>query len=486
MGSNHTQSKTSAILSIAVFVVIALSGYLTIADLAGKQSQQQQQSISPVFALIERELLNPLQIATTLSKVGVYDEYFLSQNPEQDTVVEQLKIYEDKFELPFYLAHEKSRQQFNSDGRVFDLIEGEVIWYFALKDQNDYPVQAVLGKREDVHLFIDVRQYDEAGEFIGFVGVGKSLKDFLSSFEQFRSQYGHEFVFVNNNQEIVLSSITDLSPEQAEDPTARIGIKNTTDISWFEEFTEKSTNNTEPSVIVSGDDGDLLVSKLNLESLNWSLYIVTPLNVRQNQVNLSFTIYIAIGLFLAFIGYKILYRVIDMYLNKRSRSKNIDELTNLANQDHARLYFNRVRKDERQIAIIVADIDDFKKLNASFGHIKGDQVLKAVSEIFRTQLRSNDLLVRWGGEEFAFILPETTNEEAASIAEACRKLLERSPIQIDQHPTSVTASFGHCASRNYSDTIDMLIEKADRAMFVSKGKGKNRVSTLCEETSDAS
>ncbi len=461
--------------------MIAVSGYLTIADLAGKQSQQQQQSISPVFALIERELLNPLQIATTLSKVGVYDEYFLSENPDQAPLMAQLKKYEDKFKLPFYLAHEKSRKQFNSDGRVFDLIEGEVIWYFALKEQNDYPVQAVLGKREDVHLFIDVRQYDDEGEFIGFVGVGKSLGDFLGSFQQFRSQYGHEFVFVNNNEEIVLSSLSDLSPEQADDATARIGIKSTSDISWFEEFTQKSANNSEPSVIVSDVQGDLLVSKLNLESLNWSLYILTPLNVRQNEVNLSFTMYIAVGLFLAVIGYKLLYRIIDIYLSRLSRNKNKDELTNLANRDHARVFFNRVRKHERQIAIIIADIDDFKKLNASFGHSKGDEVLKAVSEIFAEQIRSQDLLVRWGGEEFAFILPETTNAEAAVFAEGCRKLLERTPIQIDQHPTSVTASFGYCASRDYSDSLDIMVEKADRAMFVSKGKGKNRVSTLCED-----
>lgn|GEM_PF-3086950 len=478
MSASPGHSTKTVVITIIVFIVIAWSGYLTIADLAGKQSQQQQQSISPVFALIERELLNPLQIATALSNVGVYDEYFLSETPDQDKLMALLKKYEDTFGLPFYLAHEKSRKQYNSDGSVFDLIEGQVFWYFTLKDETDYPVQAVLGKREDVHLYIDVREYDEQGKFTGFVGVGKSLADFIESFQQFRFQYGHEFVFVNNNDEIVLSSIPDLSPEKSSYPDDSIGIKSTQDIVWFERFTELAKDDPEPSVIVPSENGDLLVSKLTLESLNWSLYIVTPLNVRQNEVNVSFAIYIAIGLFLAVIAYKLLYHIVDVYFDRISKNKNKDELTRLANRDHARVFFNKMRKQERQVAIIIADLDDFKKLNASFGHVNGDKVIKAVSELFAEKMREDDLLVRWGGEEFAIILPYTTNEEAGSIAEELRKILERTPIQIDNQPTSITASFGHFASRQYSENIDMLIEQAYRAMFISKGRGKNFVSTI--------
>jgi len=269
--------------------------------------------------------------------------------------IKAIYTYEDTFGLPFYLAHEKSRKQYNSDGSVFDLIEGQVFWYFTLKDETDYPVQAVLGKREDVHLYIDVREYDEQGKFTGFVGVGKSLADFIESFQQFRFQYGHEFVFVNNNDEIVLSSIPDLSPEKSSYPDDSIGIKSTQDIVWFERFTELAKDDPEPSVIVPSENGDLLVSKLTLESLNWSLYIVTPLNVRQNEVNVSFAIYIAIGLFLAVIAYKLLYHIVDVYFDRISKNKNKDELTRLANRDHARVFFNKMRKQERQVAIIIAD-----------------------------------------------------------------------------------------------------------------------------------
>ena len=186
--SSQNSKRINYSIGIFVFLVIVLSGYLTIGDLAGEQSRQQQQSVSPVFALIENELTSPLHIAKTLSDAGLFKEYFVSDMPETAKLVEDLQNLQSKFGYEFYLAHDKSRKQFNSDGRVFDLIEGQVIWYFALKNEFDSEVQAVLGKREDVHLYIDVRQYDEDGKFIGFVGVGKSLSDFLESFVEIREK----------------------------------------------------------------------------------------------------------------------------------------------------------------------------------------------------------------------------------------------------------------------------------------------------------
>ena len=245
--------RISSLFGALILCIVCVAGYFAISDLVGSQSQQQQQSVSPIFGLIESELVEPLHIATTLDKIGVYSEYFEQTLPDEEVLVAQLKDYAERFDLEFYVAHEKSRKQFNSDGRVFDLIEGNVVWYFALKEVNDYPVQAVLGKREDVHLYIDVRQYDEQGEFTGFVGVGKSLDDFIASFEQFKYEYGHEFVFVNRNDEIVLSSDASLLPSSpgAEDSSDVIGIKSISDLPWYKGFADATKDQVEPSLVVS-------------------------------------------------------------------------------------------------------------------------------------------------------------------------------------------------------------------------------------------
>jgi diguanylate cyclase (GGDEF)-like protein len=480
--ANQNQKKPQLIIALAVFIVVVVSGYLTIADLAGKQSQQHQQSISPVFTLIEKQLIAPLQIATTLADVGIYDDYFLSESPDQDVLLKQLRSYEEKFGLVFYLAHEKSRKQFNSDGSVFDLIEGEVYWYFELKEQTDSRVQAVLGKREDVHLYIDVRKYDDEGEFIGFVGVGKSLADFLSSFEQFRALHGHEFLFVNNNEDIVLSSLPEFSPEEADLGADTIGVKNVRDLIWYNDFVADTLNESEPSAIVQGEKGDLLVSRLDLQSLNWSLYVLTPLDVRQQEVNRSFAIYLAIGLIFTFIGYRLLYRVAEAHINRLSRRSNQDSLTGLSNKEYARVFFNRMRKRERQIAVIFADIDDFSGINKQLGHNAGNELIKEVGNVFLKKVRDNDLVARWKDDEFAIILPSTTNEEAMELAQSIRKSFEVLPLAIANTTVKVTLSLGCCASRQYADTLDVLIERADRAMCSAKLAGKNCVQSTCSDS----
>ena len=465
----------SSLLGALIFGISCVAGYMAISDLVGSQSQQQQQSVSPIFDLIETELVEPLHIATTLDKIGVYSEYFMQQNPNEEELVAQLKDYSERFDLEFYVAHEKSRKQFNSDGRVFKLIEGEVIWYFALKDINDYPVQAVLGKREDVHLYIDVRQYDEEGKFIGFVGVGKSLNDFIASFEQFKSEYGHEFVFVNNNDEIVLSSNSNLLPREAAVSTDRIGVKSISDLSWYKSFAESTEGEEEPSLVVPSAYGDLLISQLRIESLNWSIYLITPLSKRQNEVGKSFALYIGVGLLFLFVLYNIVHRAVDYYADKMSRRFNYDPLTSLANRRYANLFFARHRKHHRATAVIMIDLDHFKQVNDNYGHNTGDIVLQSVADLLVKTVRGGDLVVRWGGEEFIIIMPNIDLKEAETIGEECRRLIEENKVEIASSFIQTTASLGISYSRDLADNLTLMVEWADRAMYQAKQEGKNKV-----------
>ena len=465
----------SSLLGALIFGISCVAGYMAISDLVGSQSQQQQQSVSPIFDLIETELVEPLHIATTLDKIGVYSEYFMQQNPNEEELVAQLKDYSERFDLEFYVAHEKSRKQFNSDGRVFKLIEGEVIWYFALKDINDYPVQAVLGKREDVHLYIDVRQYDEEGKFIGFVGVGKSLNDFIASFEQFKSEYGHEFVFVNNNDEIVLSSNSNLLPREAAVSTDRIGVKSISDLSWYKSFAESTEGEEEPSLVVPSAYGDLLISQLRIESLNWSIYLITPLSKRQNEVGKSFALYIGVGLLFLFVLYNIVHRAVDYYADNMSRRFNYDPLTSLANRRYANLFFARHRKHHRATAVIMIDLDHFKQVNDNYGHNTGDIVLQSVADLLVKTVRGGDLVVRWGGEEFIIIMPNIDLKEAETIGEECRRLIEENKVEIASSFIQTTASLGISYSRDLADNLTLMVEWADRAMYQAKQEGKNKV-----------
>ena len=125
--------------------------------------------------------------------------------------------------------------------------------------------------------------------------------------------------------------------------------------------------------------------------------------------------------------------------------------------------------------MILADVDDFKAVNDRFGHPTGDIVLRDLADTLRENVREIDTAARWGGEEFAVILPGTDLEGAAQVAERIRAALaERVILSVDGAPLHVTASFG-VATSSATTTVQQLVEAADESLYRAKRAGKDRV-----------
>jgi diguanylate cyclase (GGDEF)-like protein len=124
---------------------------------------------------------------------------------------------------------------------------------------------------------------------------------------------------------------------------------------------------------------------------------------------------------------------------------------------------------------VLVDLDDFKLVNDRFGHQTGDEVLRALGDVFRAGLRDVDLAARLGGEEFAVLLPETDYPGAAGVAERLRASLASLDLDApDGEQFGVTASFG-VAVYPEAQTVDELLSTADTALYRAKAEGKNRV-----------
>ncbi len=165
-----------------------------------------------------------------------------------------------------------------------------------------------------------------------------------------------------------------------------------------------------------------------------------------------------------------------------------DSLTGLYNRRH----FNRLAEEEvhrvlrfgRRLAAMMLDIDFFKRVNDTFGHPAGDIVLKQIAQATKEVIRTTDIPARYGGEEFVILLPETTGEAAAVIAERLRRLIEDTPIQTENGPITITASFGisdystgvvGTESKSNEQMLAEFIAAADKALYASKKAGRNRV-----------
>jgi diguanylate cyclase (GGDEF)-like protein len=160
------------------------------------------------------------------------------------------------------------------------------------------------------------------------------------------------------------------------------------------------------------------------------------------------------------------------------------ELQRLATTDRLTGIWNRLHFDEAAVAeieraarygeplsLLIFDIDHFKTINDTHGHLVGDQVLVELTQRVRQHLRTADVLARWGGEEFVVLLPHTRGEDAVKLAEKLRRLVAGAPFpEVGQ----VTSSFGVAEFRPH-ETTDLWLTRVDDALYAAKAGGRNRV-----------
>lgn len=135
---------------------------------------------------------------------------------------------------------------------------------------------------------------------------------------------------------------------------------------------------------------------------------------------------------------------------------------------------SRARRYERSLSLLLVDIDYFKKINDTYGHLAGDEVIRIVALKLLKTLRDSDTLVRYGGEEFALILPHLNMQEGAIVAERLRCIIEKEIIIFEEKEIQTTVSIG-VSEITEGITADQLIKKADKALYTSKEEGRNRV-----------
>jgi diguanylate cyclase (GGDEF)-like protein/PAS domain S-box-containing protein len=160
------------------------------------------------------------------------------------------------------------------------------------------------------------------------------------------------------------------------------------------------------------------------------------------------------------------------------RLSMLDPVTGISNRRHAESYLDaRLAELQRyswSFGLVYFDIDHFKKVNDTWGHEVGDQVLRMVARTAGNSLRSTDVVSRWGGEEFTGAIQRVEAPELLNIAETMRLLVEGSALRNGDGFVSVTVSCG-CTIARPDDTIESLVARADRLMYASKEAGRNRV-----------
>ncbi len=174
--------------------------------------------------------------------------------------------------------------------------------------------------------------------------------------------------------------------------------------------------------------------------------------------------------------YKAMHKSVLAELEEASRTDGLTQLYNRRHwQDRLDEEFSRSRRYQHPMTLILFDLDHFKSINDNYGHLAGDAILVRVSEIVRKALRDSDIAGRYGGEEFAIILPSTDMSGSLVVAERLRKNIEESKVTFDGQEIPFTSSFGVAEFNDQLTDSDKLIASADDALYQAKENGRNQV-----------
>ena len=165
-------------------------------------------------------------------------------------------------------------------------------------------------------------------------------------------------------------------------------------------------------------------------------------------------------------------------IRKLKDASEHDELTNIYNRRKFNIFLDeeylRTNRNDSFFSLMMIDIDCFKQYNDNYGHLAGDYVLKELAQLCKSRLRPDDVLGRYGGEEFCAVLPETALDGAAAIADDLRRRVQERSFEFENESIAVTVSLG-CAELGGEMDVLKILKAADEKLYEAKRGGRNKV-----------
>ena len=462
----RTLHQSILILFAVVLVSIVTLVHISVSKIVAEQSRAQQQSYFPAFQLIVEQLMQPLHISQTLAKAKELNDLMRNPLNNEDQIFATLKRLSQEFSLNFFIASEISRIQYNSEGKKIELTEDKVDWYFRYKAQSE-DAMADIGQWQNPQFYIDLKIYDDEGNFLGVFGVGKSLDAFTHVFNEYKKTYGYDFIFVDQNKDITLTSDPELLIKG-------VTFKNLADLPWFQALEPEQQHTSLNNLLLQIDGQEALIAELNIQPFNWTLYIITPLQFRQTEISRGFILSIVTLLAVIFGLFLLIYNLLYYFKKDMQKIKKIDILTELANRNNITLKFEELMYEKQSVSLVLIDLDNFKPINETHGRKAGDIVLSQVAQMLLNNIRDTDILGRWCGEEFIVLMPDTGPHEAAELCQELCKKLAAATITTGTTSIQITASFGISFTAT-PRTLPEVVCVADDALFSAKRDGRNMV-----------
>lgn len=461
------------LLGITLFAGFAVTSVISYTSAHNSLEQETESRTLPmassaIYNSLARDLSEPLTIASMMAN-NLYVIDSLKNEPRSKAkLTHYLETLQQHYPIQTsFVVSAKTLTYYHSSGVIKTISpkDPQDSWYFDFKNTepaSEINVDTDTADLSRTSVFINVKIMDH-DKLLGITGVGLSLKHLRRMIDSYEARYSRRVLLVQPNGAIALGS----SHTQK--------LANLADFHNLGKETSQTLLQTpDQSLHVQGPDGREYFNSHWMPQLG--LYLVVEQHFENNihalikPLLLNLIIAILATLVVLWTTWKVLTR----YRNHIARLALTDKLTGLNNRQLMDRELPMLMENYRQLCCLIVDIDHFKRINDTYGHICGDNLIHSLSRLFTRQIRQTDMVCRWGGDEFVFVLPACHLEDAINFAERLRQSAEDHEICYEERCIRVSLSLGLTQALP-DDTPIQLLDRADQALLRAKSDGRNRM-----------
>ena len=462
-------------LLISGFFATTLSSYYvskkTILDAI--IAQELPLTSSNIYSEIQKDLVQPVLISSTMAHDTFVRDWVLGGERDAASMARYLREIKGRYgAFSSFFVSDRTARYYTGEGVLKQVSPEEArdAWYYRVREmQEPYEINVDpdLANRDALTIFVNYRVFDFDGAFLGATGVGLTVDAVRRLITDYQQRFQRTIYFVDASGKTVLFG--NASGRTETDLRATEGLRDQID----RILREKSG-----SYRFSADGRDYLLNVNYIPELKWYLFVEKGVDEALADIRATLYINLAVCLGITILVLFLTHIALRRYQQRIEKMAATDKLTGLLNRQAFGVLIDKAfadyRRDPRPISILMIDVDNFKTINDQHGHVVGDQILKQVAARFLDGLRASDIAVRWGGEEFLFVLKGCDLEHAQRIAEHVRREIEHTPFKAGKGTIAVTISIG-ISQYDGVEPYEATLNRADIGLYAAKNSGRNRV-----------
>ncbi|MAY40749.1 MULTISPECIES: sensor domain-containing diguanylate cyclase [unclassified Neptuniibacter] len=425
-----------------------------------------------IYAEVQRDLIKPRTVSSFMGNDTFLKDWILGGEQDIGAVTRYLREVKQKYgAFTAFMVSDLTRNYYHADGLLKQVSEEDLRdeWYFRVRQMradNELNLDPDMAHGDELTIFINFKIRTSDGSFLGATGLGLNLASIKGILSDYRDRYGNNVYFVTPKGELLLHDRAGALSKNLHQEPGMAGI------------VEKLLTQEEGRFSYMRDGKTYLLNTRHIEELDLILCVEAEEGLVDKPLLTPVYVTLLVCFIVTGIVLLLLVKALNFYQGELESVAWQDPLTGLLNRRAFTERYERLKRSHsrkgRPLSLLMVDIDYFKLVNDQGGHALGDKVLQAISQLLSRNLRSEDYLGRWGGEEFILLLSETTHNEATEIAERIRKELELDAPVKELYAQGVTLSVGVATQQEVYD-LDVHIKAADRALYNAKKEGRNCV-----------